>query len=132
MSGSYDKTLRLWDLTTGGCVREFKGHTTDVTSVTLTPDGKHAVSGSCDNTLRLWDLTTGDCVREFKGHTYYVHSVTLTPDGKHAVSGSDDKTLRLWDLTTGDLCSRVQGPHRLCFQCHAHPGREACRVWEWG
>ena len=65
-----------------------KGHTDTVYSVTLTPDGKHAVSGSLDNTLRLWDLTTGVCVREFKGHTDPVCSVTLTPDGKHAVSGS--------------------------------------------
>ena len=42
-----------------------KGHTAAVTSVTVTPDGKHAVSGSEDKTLRLWDLTTGGCVREF-------------------------------------------------------------------
>ena len=119
MSGSGDNTLRLWDLTTGDCVREFKGHTTYVTSVTLTPDGKHAVSGSDDNTLRLWDLTTGGCVREFKGHTSYVYSVTLTPDGKHAVSGSYDKTLRLWDLTTGD-CVKVLNYQTSIYSCAVH------------
>ena len=75
-------------------VREFKGHTKDVTSVCATMDGKHLITGSSDNTARLWSLEDGTMVREFKGHTGYVFSVCATSDGKHLITGSSDKTAR--------------------------------------
>ena len=70
LSGSSDKTLRLWDASTGQCVRTFEGHTEHVTSVAFSPDGRFCLSGSDDQaTLRLWDASTGQCVRTFEGHT---------------------------------------------------------------
>jgi WD40 repeat protein len=56
LSGSSDKTLRLWELATGACVHTFEGHTNQVIAVTVTPDGRFALSGSSDETLRLWEL----------------------------------------------------------------------------
>jgi hypothetical protein len=56
MSASSDKTLRLWELATGKCVRNFEGHMRGVQSVSISPDGSWALSGSDDNTLRLWEL----------------------------------------------------------------------------
>jgi len=50
--------------------------------VSVTPDGKTAVSGGFDKTLRVWNLITGECLRILKGHASYVLSVSLTPDGK--------------------------------------------------
>jgi WD40 repeat protein len=59
VSGSDDKTLRLWDATTGQPIGPpLQGHTESVTSVAFSPDGRRIVSGSDDNTLRLWDLDT--------------------------------------------------------------------------
>ena len=53
-----DNTLRLWELSTGQCVRTFEGHTSEINSVNFSSDGRWALSGSGsdDNTLRLWDL----------------------------------------------------------------------------
>jgi WD40 repeat protein len=51
-----DDTLRLWDLKTGREVKRFRGHTNGIISVSLSPDGRHAVSSSFDNTVRLWKL----------------------------------------------------------------------------
>jgi len=94
VSGSWDNTLRLWDMNTGTCVHTLKGHTGDVYCVSVLPDGR-VVSGSWDNTLRLWDMNTGTCVRTLKGHTGAVCCVSVLPDGR-VVSGSWDKTLRVW------------------------------------
>ena len=69
LSGSKDKTLRLWDLDTGACLKTLEGHTDWVHSVALTPDGRRALSGSGDKTLRLWDLDTGACLKTLEGHT---------------------------------------------------------------
>jgi WD40 repeat protein len=91
-------TLRLWELATGQCVRTFEGHTDDVDSVSISPDGRWGLSGSDDKTLRLWELATGQCLRTFEGHTDNVDSVSISPDGRWALSGSEDKTLRLWEL----------------------------------
>jgi hypothetical protein len=58
-SGSDDRTVRLWDATTGTERRVFKGHSNWVTAVAFSPDGKLVASGSADGTVRLWDASTG-------------------------------------------------------------------------
>ena len=59
VSGSYDKTVRLWDAATGTALQTLEGHSDYVYSVAFSPDSKQVVSGSYDNTVRLWDAATG-------------------------------------------------------------------------
>ena len=98
LSGSTDKTMRLWDLASGRTIRTLSGHSEWVRSVAFSPDGKTAFSGSDDKTLRLWNLASGDEIRTLSGHSGYINSVAISPDGKTALSGSDDNTLRLWEI----------------------------------
>ncbi|PPQ93483.1 hypothetical protein CVT25_008477, partial [Psilocybe cyanescens] len=114
VSGSEDKTIRLWDAETGDLVHPpLEGHDDVVWSVAFSHDGKHIVSGSQDKTIRLWDAETGELVQppleghNDVGHDDVVWSVAFSHDGKHIVSGSQDKTIRLWDAETGEL---VQPP----------------------
>ncbi len=109
ISGSWDKTLRLWDIKMGKCLRIFKGHTDCVTSVSISPDGLYAISGSSDKTLRLWDTKTRKCIRIFEGHTSFVHSVSISPDGLYAISGSHDNTIRQWEIESGKCLKRFEG-----------------------
>ena len=53
LSGSWDNTLRLWDLATGETLRTLEGHTSAVNAVAALADGRRAISGSDDHTLRL-------------------------------------------------------------------------------
>ena len=55
VSGSVDKTLKVWDAETGQEVLTLNGHTQTVTSVSFSPNGRRIVSGSYDNTLKVWD-----------------------------------------------------------------------------
>ncbi|KAN0102501.1 hypothetical protein V8E52_011886, partial [Russula decolorans] len=111
VSGSEDKTIRVWDADTSDVVSgPFKGHTGTVFSVVFSQNGKRIASGSDDYTIRVWDADTGNIVSgPFKGHTGWVRSVAFSQDGKHIVSGSDDKTIRVWDADTGDV---VSGPFK--------------------
>jgi WD40 repeat protein len=59
LSGSWDKTLKLWDVASGRELRTFTGHARVVESVTFSPDGARALSGSADDTLKLWDHSPG-------------------------------------------------------------------------
>jgi WD40 repeat protein len=55
-SASWDKTVRLWDSTTGAARHTLEGHSGEVLAVTFSPDGKTLASASWDKTVRLWDL----------------------------------------------------------------------------
>ena len=68
LTGSADKTARLWDADTGHEIRVFQGHTGLVTSVAFSPDGKRVLTASHDETARLWDAETGKEIRAFQGH----------------------------------------------------------------
>jgi WD40 repeat protein/DNA-directed RNA polymerase subunit RPC12/RpoP len=113
VSGSHDKTLRVWDLAAGKSLASLKGHTNQVYGVAVTPDGTRAVSASADQTLRVWDLATGKSLASLKGHKGDVNGVAVTPDGTWAVSASDDKTLRVWDLATGKPLASLEGHLRV-------------------
>jgi WD40 repeat protein len=71
ISGSSDKTIRIWDAETGAAIgTPLEGHTASVGSVAYSPNGRHIISGSGDNTIRIWDADTGAAVgNPLKGHT---------------------------------------------------------------
>ncbi len=106
--------LKLWDITTGYCVRIFDSHMHFVNSVSFSPDGRFALSGSSDSTLKLWDIATGFCLRTYRGHGDPLNSVSFSADGRYALSGSGyikgfDNTLELWDVATGVRLRTIEG-----------------------
>jgi uncharacterized protein with WD repeat len=109
VSGSWDKTLKVWDAQTGLETLTLKGHTNDVNSVSFSPDGKRIVSGSYDKTLKIWDAETGQETLTLKGHSSSVTSVSFSPDGKRIVNGSNDNTVKVWDAETGQETLTLRG-----------------------
>ncbi|KAJ2925578.1 hypothetical protein H1R20_g11517, partial [Candolleomyces eurysporus] len=103
VSGSWDNTIRIWDMETGAQVgKPLLGHGDTINSVAISPDGKFIVSGAEDKTIRIWDAGTGMQVGEsLRGHEDWVLSVAFLHDGQHIVSGSRDKTIRIWDAAAG-------------------------------
>ena len=68
-SGSDDKTVKLWDVTSGECLQTLEGHSSRVRSVSFSPDGTKVASGSDDKTVKLWDVTSGECLQTLEGHS---------------------------------------------------------------
>jgi guanine nucleotide-binding protein subunit beta-2-like 1 protein len=98
LSSSWDKTLRLWELSTGVTTRRFVGHTNDVLSVSFSADNRQIVSGSRDRTIKLWN-TLGDCKFTItdKGHTEWVSCVRFSPNPQNPVivSAGWDKMVKV-------------------------------------
>jgi WD40 repeat protein/serine/threonine protein kinase len=109
LSGSADKTVKLWDLSTGECLQTLEGHTEWVTTVSLSADGRHALSGSADKTLKLWDLGTGRCLQTLLAHTNWVLAACLSEDGRYALSAGGDGLFKRWDLASGTCVRHFEG-----------------------
>jgi WD40 repeat protein len=98
VTGSWDRTLRLWDIAKKRSVATFEGHTDRVYAVAFSPDGTRIVSASGDSTLRIWNVATQKTTRILKGHELWVTSVAFSPDGRFILSGGADKTVRVWKV----------------------------------
>ena len=123
-AGSLDKSVRVWDVTTGNLVERLEGqegHKDSVYSVAFAPNGRDLVSGSLDKTIKMWELQPlrgmlpgagprgGKCIRTFEGHKDFVLSVALTPDGQWVLSGSKDRGMQFWDPQSGNTQLMLQG-----------------------
>jgi len=111
VSGSVDKTVKLWDAATGAELMTLRGHEGEINSVAFSQDGKRIVSGSEDKTIKIWDAATGTELRTLRGHSDNVWSVAFSQDGKRIVSGSGDRTIKIWDAAIGEELITLRG-HR--------------------
>lgn len=106
ITGSYDRTARVWNLETGMEIRCLRGHTRGLRALQF--DEVKLITGSMDHTLRVWNWRTGECIRTLEGHTEGV--VCLNFDSTVLASGSVDTTVKVWNFRTGE-CFTLRG-HR--------------------
>ncbi|KAF8921532.1 WD40-repeat-containing domain protein [Mucidula mucida] len=97
ITGSYDRTARVWNLETGAELHCLKGHTRGVRALQF--DNVKLITGSMDSTLKVWDWRRGKLIRTLTGHTAGV--VCLNFDANVLASGSVDSTIKVWNLRTG-------------------------------
>jgi WD40 repeat protein/tetratricopeptide (TPR) repeat protein len=109
-TASWDNTVGLWDLTTGGPAARPLEHAGWVHTVRFSPDGRLVLTGSHDGMAQLWDWRAGRKVCPPLQHEHEVHGVAMAPDGRWVLTTSLDKTLRVWDGRTG---KPVFPPHPL-------------------
>lgn len=102
-TGSYDTTIKIWNIETGEEIRTLRGHTSAVR--TLQFDGNKLISGSLDNTIKIWNWQTGECVNTLQYHTGGV--ITLHFEGKYLASGSTDGCFKVSNFETRQIwCAR--------------------------
>lgn len=99
-SGSYDETIKLWDLSTGQLRYTLKGSwfSGTIRSLAFSTDEQTLVSGCGDGKIRLWDLSTGQLLDTLQGHTGGVYSLVFSPDGRFLTSGSSDMAIMVWSM----------------------------------
>ncbi|BBM82966.1 beta-propeller domain-containing protein [Candidatus Uabimicrobium amorphum] len=109
VSGSWDRSVRVWDSESGRCFMTLKGHSHYISGISFCHPHQ-VVTSSGDSTLRIWDIQKGDCIRTLEGHTDEIACVSSNEDGNLIVSGSKDKTVRVWSRKSGE-CLHVLNGH---------------------
>lgn len=114
LSGSFDCTVKRWNLFTGECLQSFNVGPSPVRSIAFTPDGRLALSGSSIFTLKLWSLRTGECLRTITENSERdLTVVAISHNGQQCLTGFDDGSLKSWNLDTGECLHTFDG--------HKHP-----------
>lgn len=108
-SPSRDRSIWLWDTTTGVCLGTLDEHMSAVTKVAFGLQGRTLASGSQDWTVNLWDTDSGRLLRKLQGHRGWICDVAFDPTGRILASGSDDKTVNLWEADSGRLLHTLKG-----------------------
>eukprot|EP00053_Salpingoeca_punica_P017979 m.174612 g.174612 ORF g.174612 m.174612 type:complete len:411 (+) comp17330_c3_seq1:124-1356(+) len=96
-TASRDKTIKIWDASTGQCVHTFVGHDNWVRWLVWHPGGKYLISSADDKTIRTWDLAHKRCHKTLEAHSHFVSCIDMHPTAPFLVSGSVDQSVKVWD-----------------------------------
>ncbi|MDD2829348.1 MAG: metallophosphoesterase [Sulfuricurvum sp.] len=107
VSGSYDKKIKFWDLTTYKCIATIKGNNKIISSFTFVD--KNTLAIVLDHTsIKLWDITSRIYSATLEGHTKSISSLVLV-DKNTLASSSYDNTIKLWNLTSHKCNVTLEG-----------------------
>jgi platelet-activating factor acetylhydrolase IB subunit alpha len=144
VSASRDHTLRIWDVSTGYCVKTLRGHSDWVRAVCPSLDGRFLFSAGQDKTARLWDMSAPEPETKLVllGHEHYIECCAVAPPAAYAhlaslaglkkapppssgaefmATGARDKTIKLWDAR-GTCLKTLVGHDNWVRALVFHPG----------
>src|SRR5205814_1439842 len=112
VSGSWDGTVRVWDVQTGKEPTVLESHESKIYAVAVSRDGKRAASAGGNGEVFVWDLESNAQVARLEGHDEEseVNGIAFTPGGKRVVTAASDGDIKVWDAETGKELSKIKGP----------------------
>ncbi len=97
-SGNEDPTIRIWDAETGRPIRPLEGHTSYVTDLAFTSDGRRLITAGGDQSIRFWDTSNWTETKVLRDHTEDVQAVAISETARLVASAAKDGTLMLWQM----------------------------------
>jgi WD40 repeat protein len=131
VSGSWDQTIKMWDVPSGTEVSTVGKKGKEVQAVAFSRDGRWLAAENSSDNVTLWDATTGTQIRilptdkRLRGvGNNWVYSIAFSPDGRLLASAVDDRTVRLWDVKTGEVVRDLTANRRsVIYMAFSPDGR---------
>ena len=139
LTACFDGRLEHWNISTKSLYNTWIGHHSIVSSVSVLPNGRQAVSSSFDRSFKLWDINSGKCVKTIPVHGGELTTANVSPDGRFIVAGHADNIVRLWSINSGERLISFQGHTGLIRYVDVTPDNRfivsssvdrSIRVWE--
>ncbi len=140
VSGSWDRTVRLWNARNGKEIACLRGPVKMVDSVAFSPGGERIAVALDDKTIRIWDASSGQELACLRGHENGIRTVLFSPDGKWIASAGGesrdwadvvDYSIRLWDAANGRELARLRGHKHLVESMSFSPSGDRLVSGSW-
>lgn len=105
VSGGWDKMVKVWDLTTCKLKTDLPGHTGNINTVTVSPDGSLCASGGKDGTAMLWDLNEGKYLYMLDAGDE-INSLVFSPN-HYWLCAATTKCIKIWDLESKSIVDEL-------------------------
>ncbi|KAJ2249516.1 U3 small nucleolar RNA-associated protein, partial [Coemansia sp. RSA 454] len=102
VTGSQDRTAKVWDVETGQPLGTLQGHRRGVWNVAISPADRVAATASSDRMIKLWSLSDFECLKTFEGHTSSVLCIEFVAGGLQLLSTGSDGLIKLWNIKDGE------------------------------
>lgn len=127
-SGSWDQTVKFWNVPTGEELNTVGSKMKEVQALAFSRDGRWLAAENSRDTVTVWDTTTGRELHTLSSDkplgalgSNWVYSIAFSPDGRWLASAVDDKTVRLWDVATGHAVRDLTAQRRTVIYAAFSP-----------
>ena len=106
VTSGWTAPLKVWDLKNGQCMWSLKSNSesNNITSLSISPDGRYLVIGRYDGLIEILSLVKGDLIQSLSGHNSSIHGIVFLPDNSRKFATySSDRTVKIWDMTIGNF-----------------------------
>ncbi|GMY15001.1 autophagy-related protein 16 isoform X1 [Fagus crenata] len=139
ISGGQDRTIKMWDASTGSLSQTLYGCLGSVLDLTITHDNRSVIAASSSNNLYVWDVNSGRVRHTLTGHTDKVCAVDVSKvSSRHVLSAAYDRTIKVWDLNKGYCINTIIFHSNCNALCFSMDGQTICsghvdgnlRLWD--
>lgn len=152
VTGSKDRTAKIWDMCTRKCSLILQGHRSDIYSVACSPNGKYVLTACRDGTVKIWDAITGICIQTRQAHDFFIdHSADIhcrdtlfgcispggvlstkySLNGKYIVTASEDHTAKIWDSNLVNCLKVLHGHNWFVLSASYSPDDHYVATASW-